>query len=364
MTTETTQHSGAALDEAKAQAFAERMLSNLNGAALMLMTSIGHRVRLFDTLAGMRPSTSDQIALAASLNERYVREWLGAMVTGRVMEYDPSNQTYWLPAEHAAVLTRAAIPNNVASTAQFIPILGSVEDEIVRSFVSGGGVPYSSYPRFHEAMAEESDVTTVFGLLDSILPLVPNAIDDLRKGISVLDVGCGRGRALMLLAEKFPQSNFTGYDFSTEAITNATREANERSLSNVRFEVKDVADTKESERYELITAFDAIHDQAAPRNVLKGIARALKPGGTFLMQDVRASSHVDKNMDHPLGPFIYTISCLHCMTVSLALGGEGLGAAWGEEKALELLAEAGFNNVDVRQLPHDTINNYYIATRT
>ena len=91
MTTETTQHSGA-LDESKAQAFAERMLNNLNGAAVTLMTSIGHRVRLFDTLAGMPPSTSDQIALAAGLNERYVREWLGAMVTGRVIEYDPANQ--------------------------------------------------------------------------------------------------------------------------------------------------------------------------------------------------------------------------------------------------------------------------------
>ncbi len=363
MTTETTQHSGA-LDETKAQAFAERMLSNLNGAAVVLMTSIGHRVRLFDTLAGMPPSTSDQIARAASLNERYVREWLGAMVTGRVIEYDPENQTYWLPPEHAAMLTRAAIPNNIASIAQFVPMLGSVEDEIVRSFVSGGGVPYSSYPRFHEVTAEATDMTTVFGLLDSILPLVPNAIDNLRKGISVLDVGCGRGRALMLMAETFPQSNFMGYDFSTEAITDANRNANERGLSNVRFEVKDVADTKESERYELITAFDAIHDQAAPRDVLKGIARALKPGGTFLMQDIRASSHLDKNMDHPLGPFTYTVSCLHCMTVSLALGGEGLGTAWGEEKALELLAEAGFNNVDVRQLQHDNINNYYIATRT
>jgi 2-polyprenyl-3-methyl-5-hydroxy-6-metoxy-1,4-benzoquinol methylase len=363
MTTETTQHSGA-LDEAKAQAFAERMLSNLNGAAVVLMTSIGHRVRLFDTLAGMAPSTSDQIARAASLNERYVREWLGAMVTGRVIEYDPANQTYWLPPEHGAVLTRAAIPNNVASIAQFIPMLGSVEDEIVRSFVSGGGVPYSSYPRFHEVTAEATDMTTVFGLLDSILPLVPNAIDNLGKGISVLDVGCGRGRALMFMAETFPQSNFTGYDFSTEAITNANRNGHEKGLSNVRFEVKDVADTKESDQYELITAFDAIHDQAAPRDVLKGIARALKPGGTFLMQDIRASSHVHENMDHPLGPFTYTISCLHCMTVSLALGGEGLGAAWGEEKALELLAEAGFNNVDVRQLPHDIINNYYIATRT
>lgn len=361
--TETIQQT-AAIDEAKAQAFAERMLGNLNGAAIVLMTSIGHRVRLFDTLAGLPASTSEQIAKAANLNERYVREWLGAMVTGRVVEYDPANKTYWLPPEHAAALTRAAIPNNIASTAQFVPILASIEDEIVRSFERGGGVPYSSYPRFHEVMAEESDMTTVFGLIDSILPLVPNAIEDLRKGISVLDVGCGRGRALMLMAEKFPQSNFTGYDFSNEAIDDANRNASKEGLSNVRFEVKDVAATGETGRYELITAFDAIHDQAAPRAVLKGIADALKPGGTFLMQDIRASSHVHKNMEHPLGPFTYTISCMHCMTVSLAQGGEGLGAAWGEEKALELLTEAGFNDVEIQQLSHDFVNSYYIARKT
>jgi 2-polyprenyl-3-methyl-5-hydroxy-6-metoxy-1,4-benzoquinol methylase len=124
-----------------------------------------------------------------------------------------------------------------------------------------------------------------------------------------------------------------------------------------------VARLDEPERYDLITAFDAIHDQAAPRKVLKAIARAIRPGGVFLMQDIRASSHVHKNIDHPLGTFTYTVSCLHCMTVSLALGGEGLGAAWGEEKALELLAEAGFRQVEVQRLPHDILNNYYMAKK-
>jgi hypothetical protein len=109
------------------------------------------------------------------------------------------------------------------------------------------------------------------------------------------------------------------------------------------------------------TAFDAIHDQAQPRRVLRAISEALAADGVFLMQDIRASSHVHENLDHPIGAYLYTVSCLHCMTVSLAAGGEGLGAAWGEEKALELLAEAGFSSVEVRQLPHDIINNYYIA---
>ncbi len=351
------------INETKAQAFADQMLDTLNKAAAALMVSVGHRTELFDTMADLPPATSERIAKAAGLNERYVREWLGAMVTARIVDYDPAHRTYFLAREHAAFLTRAASPNNLAATTQFLPLLGSVENEIVESFRNGGGVPYSSYPRFHEVMAEESNQTVVAGLIDAILPLAPGLIEDLRAGIEVMDAGCGRGRALILMARTFPKSSFTGYDFSEEAIAAARAEAARQGLANIRFEAQDAAGINDPARYDLITAFDAIHDQAAPRQVLKAIADALRPGGVFLMQDIRASSHVHKNLDHPLGTFTYTISCMHCMTVSLALGGEGLGAAWGEEKALELLAEAGFDNVDVKQLPHDIINNYYIATK-
>src|SRR5690606_3222684 len=109
---------------------------------------------------------------------------------------------------------------------------------------------------------------------------------------------------------------------------------------------------------DLVTAFDAIHDQARPAAVLANIRRALRPGGVFLMQDIRASSHLERNKDHPLGPYLYTISTMHCMSVSLATGGEGLGTVWGEEKALEMLREAGFARVELHRLPHDIMNNY------
>jgi 2-polyprenyl-3-methyl-5-hydroxy-6-metoxy-1,4-benzoquinol methylase len=358
------QEAAKTINLAKAEAFADQMLDTLNKAAAALMISVGHRTELFDTLADLPPATSERVAKAAGLNESYVREWLGAMVTARIVDYDPAGGTYFLPREYAAFLTRAASPNNLAATAQFIPVLASVENEIVESFRNGGGVPYSSYPRFHEVMAEESNQTVVAGLVDAILPLVPGLIEDLREGIDVMDVGCGRGRALILMARTFPKSRFTGYDFSEEAIADAGAEAARHELANIRFEARDVARIDEPARFDLITAFDAIHDQAAPREVLEAIARALRPGGVFLMQDIRASSHVHKNIDHPLGTFTYTVSCLHCMTVSLALGGEGLGAAWGEEKALELLADAGFGNVEVRRLQHDIINNYYVVAKS
>lgn len=137
------------------------------------MISIGHRTGLFDTLAELPPSTSVRIAKSAGLNERYVREWLGAMVTGRLVDYDPAREVYHLPREHAACLTRSAVPNNIAAFTQYIPLLGRVEDEIVECFERGGGVPYASYPRFHQVMAEESVQTVVAALVDDILPLAP-----------------------------------------------------------------------------------------------------------------------------------------------------------------------------------------------
>ena len=351
------------IDQARAEAFAERMLGTINEAAVALMTSIGHRVGLFDAMAGLTPSTSSEIASAAGMNERYVREWLGAMVTGGIVEYDPENHAYSLPAEHSAWLTRAASPDNIAVTTQWIPLLASVEDEVIESFEKGGGVPYSAYPRFHEVMAEESAQTVVAALTGSILPLVPGLTDRLEAGIDVLDLGSGSGRALNRMAREYPNSRFTGYDISEEGISRARAEAREAGLTNVRFEIRDVAKLDESDAYDLITTFDVIHDQAKPAAVLAVISKALRPNGVYLMQDIAGSSHVENNMEYPVAPLMYTISTMHCMTVSLSQNGEGLGAMWGEEKAREMLGDAGFGSVEVRQLPHDFINNYYIARK-
>ncbi|MEM9907667.1 MAG: class I SAM-dependent methyltransferase, partial [Cyanobacteria bacterium P01_D01_bin.44] len=330
-------------------AFAERLLGILNSGALALMTSIGHRTELFDAMAELPPSTSQQIADAAGLNERYVREWLGAMVTGRFILYNAAQDTYFLPREHAAVLTRTASPDNIAAFAQYIPLLGAVEDPIIKCFYNGGGVPYAQFKRFHSVMAEDSGQTIVSALTEHVLPLVPNLMDTLERGIQVLDVGCGSGRALNKMAKLFPNSHFQGIDISLQAIATAREESQYRGLFNVQFDVQDAATLAAVEQYDLITTFDAIHDQAHPDVVLQNIHRALRPDGVYLMQDIRASSHVDKNLAHPAAPLLYTISCMHCMSVSLAEGGMGLGAMWGEETAIAMLKKAGFTRVEINQ---------------
>lgn len=351
-------------DTTRAEAFAERMTEALNGAALTVMASVGHRTHLFDALARLGSVTAAELADGAGLNERYVREWLGAMVAGRVVELDPASGRYSLPAEHAAWLTRAASPNNIAVTAQYVALLGQVEDDIVRCFHEGGGVPYERFGRFHEVMAEESDQTTIAGLLDSILPLVPGLTERLEAGIRVADLGCGRGRALLCLAQAFPRSTFVGYDLSEEAIGWARAQAQELELTNVTFETRDLTTydvDAEQGSFDLVTTFDAVHDQAAPLAMLRGIRSSLAPEGVYLMQDIDGSSHHHENVDHPLGPFMYTISCMHCMTVSLAQGGDGLGAMWGVEQAQELLETAGFGSVELHRLEHDMQNVYAVA---
>jgi SAM-dependent methyltransferase len=353
----------ATLERSKAEQFSDRTLQIINDAALALMMSIGHRTGLFDTMAGLPASTARVIAQTARLNERYVREWLGAMVTGGIVEHDAELDTYRLPAEHAACLTRDSSPNNVAVTTQWIGVLGSAEDAVIDAFRHGRGVPYSAYPRFHAVMAEESRQTVVEGLLNHILPLSYGLIGHLGSGIDVLDIACGSGGAVLALAETFPLSRFTGIDLSAEAIAAGRAEVAARDVRNITLVQADAAELWLEDTYHLITAFDAIHDQARPARVLERVYAALRPGGVFLMQDIAGHTRLADNTSHPLGPFTYTISCMHCMSVSLAAGGPGLGAMWGREKAIEMLDAAGFTNVRVTELPHDPINYYYVGVK-
>ncbi len=351
------------LDPGKVEEFVGRMVGLMNSSMLGLMTSVGHRTGLFDTMATLPASTSAQVAKAAGLDERYVREWLNAMTVGRFVNYDPAARTYVLPAEHAAALTRAAGPGNMANMAQFTALMGGVEDEIVECFRAGGGVPYSRFPKFQELMAEMSGQVHDAALIGGELALVDGLIDRLRGGIDVCDIGCGQGHAINLMAKEFPKSRFTGLDFSEEGIASGQKEAAELGLTNTTFEVKDAAKLDGKRKFDFITVFDAIHDQAKPDVVLKGIADSLKPGGVFLCVDIAGSSNVEDNLEHPMAAMLYSVSTFHCMTVSLALDGAGLGTMWGEQKANEMFREAGFTSVETKRIPEDFLNVYYVCRK-
>jgi ubiquinone/menaquinone biosynthesis C-methylase UbiE len=350
------------LNQDRVKQFAGKMVGILNSGMLAIMISVGRQTGLFETLAGLPPSTSEEIAKAGALNERYVREWLASMVTGGIVEYDEESQTYTLPREHAAVVTKAAGPRDMSRFMQYLPMLAEVEQDIIECFHRGGGLPYDKYPRFLTLMSESSGLRFDDLLVQKVIPLI-GLTEKLESGINVLDIGCGNGRASNVLAQAFPNSNFVGFDFLPKGVEAAEAEMASMGHTNARFEVKDIAALNQPEQYDFITTFDVIHDQAKPELVLREVYRALSSGGTFLMVDIKASSHLHDNINHPMAPFLYGISTMHCTTVSLSMDGPGLGCVWGEQVATSMLEEAGFKDVTVHTLPEDAINNYYLAKK-
>lgn len=334
------------LDRALVQEFARKLFGLYTSGILTLMVDIGHRTGLFGALA-QGAGTSGEIAERAGLDERYVREWLGAMATGGITEYDAASETFTLPPEHALCLTGSS-SRNLAPTAQFLTMLTRHVPGVAECFRTGGGVPYSAYsPDFTEATDVSWRLLYDGLLVQGFLPAVKGLPERLESGIRVTDLGCGTGHAINVMAREYPNSSFVGYDFSEDAIARATAEAADMGLTNARFEVLDVTQLPAEPRFDLIMSFDSIHDQRDPATTLRRVAEALAPDGIYFMFEPKASSKLEENIGNPFAPYAYGVSVLHCLTVSLAEGGAGLGTAWGEQAARRMLEEAGFSNIEV-----------------
>jgi SAM-dependent methyltransferase len=347
------------IDQERAQAFAGRMMEVLDASMVQRMVSVGDETGLFETMAGLPPSTSVEIAAAAGLKERYVREWLAVMATARIVDYERTAKTFVLPPEHAAALS-----GQIGAFASYISQVGLTEEQIAGHFRDGGGVSYDQQPgltdfitgRMMRPRMEES-------LISEVLPVVPGLPERLAAGIDVADVGSGLGYHVNLMAKAYPESRFTGYEFRPEALAAARAEAEQLAITNARFEARDVATLEASAAFDLVTTFDVIHDLAHPARVLSGIHNVLRPGGVLLMVDVAASSELADNLDRPAPSVFYAIGLMRCMSLSLSQGGTGLGPMWGEQLALEMLADAGFVNTKVERVDVDPGNNYYVAWR-
>jgi 2-polyprenyl-3-methyl-5-hydroxy-6-metoxy-1,4-benzoquinol methylase len=346
-----------------ADVYASRIGRTLNNGFVTLLISIGHRTGLFDAMAALPPSTSNDVAVAAGLTERYVREWLAAMTAARIVHYDVRTGTYFLPIEYAAVLTRGAGNANLASVAEILALLADVEDLVVAGFHSGGGVMPEAYERVHALLAADKRQFVDEDYVRAMLDLVPGAEQRLAAGACVLDAGCGDGALLTVLARMFPRSGFRGYDISHRAIDEANERTVEAGLHNLEFAVGDVASLDEPRSYDLVLALESMHEQAFPRLALRNIASALKRDGAFLMQEVAASSHLARNADNPYAPMLYAMSLLHSVPVALAQDGEALGRMWGSERAAQMLQEAGFTKIAFHSLASDPLRHLCVARR-
>jgi SAM-dependent methyltransferase len=348
-------------DRKRVQEFARKLFGHYTSGMLTMMVDVGHRTGLFEA-AAQGPGTSQQLADRAGLDERYVREWLGAMVTGGVMEYEPSSRTYRLPREHAVCLTGTS-SRNLAAGSQALAMLAQRLPAVAACFKNGGGVPYGAFrPDFTDYMDASWRLLYDGLLIKGFLPLAQDLPERLAAGIRVADLGCGTGHAINLMAREYPRSDFVGYDIGEDAIARARAEARTMGLANARFEIADVARLSAETKFDLVTSFDAIHDQRDPAAMLRSAAAALAPDGIYLAMEPRASSDLTENAGNPFAPWLYGMSVLHCMTVSLAEGGTGLGTAWGEQLARKYLTEAGFTSVDVVEAPGPQ-NNIYLCRR-
>jgi hypothetical protein len=243
------------------------------------------------------------LAVRAGLDERYVAEWLAAMTTAGVFRL--AGDRFELPAAHAVCLSGEA-SLNVAPRTQMVGFLAQHLEAVARAFRDGAGVPYSAFrPGFTGLMDRFNRFRYDELLVSGYLAAADGLIERLRAGIAVADIGCGSGHCLNIMAAAFPTSSFAGFDIAEDAIAD---------------------------------------------------------GGVFLAIDVKASSELAGNLDHPLGPYLYGISVMHCTSVSLAAGGPGLGTMWGREVATSMFHDAGFTTVEERPAPPgDAVDTIYVC---
>ncbi len=332
------------MDREKIEAFLGRFVEIASGATTIGLLAVAERSGLTGYLGEAGGGTTEQIATEAGLEERYVREILSGLAASGVVEYDPADQTFTLPPEHALFLADENSPYFMGGWLDMIPAGFRQIDGIATATVHGGGVGFEEFGQeMIRGIDRGNGPSQRAFLVRKWLPAVPGLVDRLESGIRVADIGCGSGTAPILIAEAFPITKVFGYDASPDSI--AVARARAEHLANIEFHAYKAREVPSDPGFDLITTFDVIHDLSDPLGALEHIRDALSPGGSYLMMEPNASSRLEDNLDDR-GALLYGVSTLHCMTQSLARDGAGLGAAWGAQKTEDLARTAGFSSFE------------------
>lgn len=347
------------IDQARVEAFVGKVLSDTSAFTTTLLAGIGDRLGLWKELASRGPATSAELAERAGINERYAREWLSAMTASGYLDHDATTGVFTLPAEHVPAVAQENGPVFFGGTWQMTRGMSTVFDDLIDAFRTGHGVPQSAY---HADMWDGMERFTAGWfenhLVPTWIPAMPKVEAALRRGAQVADVGCGRGRGLISLAQAYPESTYMGYDAFAPTVAAAQANAAAAGLGDrIRFQQLD-ASTGLPGAYDIIFTFDVVHDAVDPRGLLRAIRTALNPDGTYVCLDINCSAHLHENTG-PLGSLFLGCSTLYCMTTSLAGGGEALGTiGLHPAKLNELATEAGFGTVRRVDL-ENPFNNLY-----
>lgn len=346
------------MDRQAIHGFMLRFMERVSGAALLGVVEVAERTGLLTALAGQGPLAEAEIVERTGLQERYVREVLRALAAGEILRYDAERETFELSAEGAACLADEQSPYFLGAWPQALRLLLRAAPDVARACQEGGGVSFTAFgPEWVEALDRTNSPGMRILLTRKWLPAMPDVVKRLEEGARVADVGCGSGTAVLTLARTYPASKIVGYDLDATSIARARAAAEAQRLENVGFERVAAESIPTDPPFDLVTAFDVIHDLGRPRDALFRIREALAAEGTLLMVEPAAGDTLQENL-HAGGALFYSMSTLHCMTVSLADGGEGLGTAYGPRRAEALCREAGFGRF--RRLPiQNPFNAFY-----
>ncbi len=331
----------------KLNSFVGKMLGDLGGAFSVPTARLGFRLGLFDALHESGPATAAELAArAGGLAERYVREWALAQAANGFITYAAASQQFSLSPEQAMVFGVKDSPVYLAGAFDLVAAMIEGESKVEHAFRAGGGVQWG-----HSAGCLFCSVGAFFrptylnSLVQSWIPSLDGVEAKLKAGAKVADIGCGIGFSTLLMAQAYPNSTFVGFDFHEDSIAEAQKHAAAHpSAGRARFETSTVKAIAEGD-FDLVTAFDCLHDMGDPRGCAAHVRQMLKGDGTWMIVEPVAGDRPEENMN-PVGRLYYNASTMICVPTSLAQEvGEGLGAQAGEARIAEVVTSAGFSSV-------------------
>jgi SAM-dependent methyltransferase len=310
---------------------------------------IGYRLDLFKALAESGPTTVENFAKVTKNSERYLREWLEGMTAGGYLDYDAGSSQFSLSPEHATCLIDQDSAAYALPFVAFVPSFAGVLPQLMEAFRTGGGVPYEAYgDDCLEAIGMGNRPMFVNDYVDKWIPAMPDIENRLKSGARVIDVGCGVGWGCISLAKGFPETKVDGIDCDEASIDEARRNANKSGLSDrVTFHTGMVEDSTLQGPYDLVTAFEVVHDMPYPVKGLQRMHELVARDGVVLLAEEAVGDTLEENMNFT-GHFNYNFSVLHCLPQGLVFPeAAGIGTVMGPATVRKYAREAGFSKVDI-----------------
>jgi len=354
------------LDQQKLEAYVQKVMGNITAGMTTVISAVGDKLGLYQAIHKLHSTTSEELARETSLSERWLREWLRHQACAGLIEYEADSDRFSLSPEAVVVLLDETHPSNFAGGFEgIVSTFGSLP-QLAEAFHSGLGLSYDDHG---EGCASGIERMTAWSkeymLVPKILPMVPGIVEKLERGVMVADVGCGAGRALIVMAESFPNSTFVGYDTSEHALARGNNSLSTLGLDNIRFVNPDEEAMPQVGTFDLITTFDVVHDVPYPAELIAAIFDALKADGVWLCEDIKSFPSFKDNLDqNPMATLMYGFSMLVCLSSSMSRpDGAGLGTlGFNEDVARTMTREAGF--AQFSRLDYENpMNNFYLIHR-